>query len=261
MMGPDDNSPTVPNAQAVQPNQGGTAKTPANTIDASGKPPIWQPPRPRGPAGLGGPTPGGFGLGFAIALAVLAVMVLALVIALNVPSGNNGTKLGEVPTVTPTPSPTQNAAIPTATALPAITQKQAISIVTQFYLNISAQNYQNAYNLLSSDLQNSETIQQFQQQWQNVQQVTVDPSSIQVTPGSDKYHVTVTLNYTQVENDNGTTNSVAYQAQDQVGYDQNNLRILNIQATQLQTTPTPEPTFTPAPQPTETPAPTSTDTP
>jgi hypothetical protein len=257
MLLPDDNTPTVPNPQIARPGQPPVPAAPP-VIDASGKAPIWQVARSQAAAGGGTrSTVGSFGLGFGIALIVLAVMVLVLVIALNV-NGKQGGGLGAVNTPTLVPSPTQNVLTPTATALPPISNDTATGLVTQFYLNISSQNnLPIAYNLLSQDLQAHQTIQQFEQQWQNTQQVTVDPDSIKVSP-ADNGNVTVTLSYTQVTTDNPpVSNSV--NATLKVGYDHNNLRILSIDTQVVPTTPTPQPT--PSPAPTDTPSPTVTDTP
>ncbi len=259
MLLPDDNSPTVPNAQVARPGQPNAPPPAAPVIDAGGKAPIWQVARPQNATEAGArTTAGSFGLGFGIALIVLAVMVLVLVIALNV--NVNGKKLGAVPTIPPTVTPTQNVLTPTATALPPISNDTATGLVTQFYLNISSQNPQNAYNLLSDSLQARQTIQEFQQQWQNTQQVTVDPASIKVTPGTDSSNLTVALSYVQVSKDNPPV-STSVNATLRVGYEHNNLRILSIDTQTVPSTPTPQPSVTPTPSDTPTPDASQTPTP
>ncbi|MBA3824602.1 MAG: hypothetical protein H0X24_12005 [Ktedonobacterales bacterium] len=259
MLLPDDNSPTVPNAQVARPGQLNAPPPGPPVIDATGKAPIWQVARPQGAAGVGGRnTVGSFGLGFGIAMIVLAVMVLVLVIALNV-NGKKGGGLGAVATVAPTIAPTQNVLTPTATALPPISNDTATGLATQFYLNISSQNLQNAYNLLSDSYQANQTIQEFQQQWQDTQQVTVDPNSIKVTPGSDNSNVLVKLSYIQVTKSDPTANNTV-NATLKVGYEHNNLRILSVDTQVVPSTPTPQPSPTVAPTDVPT-TPTATDTP
>lgn len=265
MMGPDDNAPTVPNSAippAGAPPGAAPSPPPATPfIDDRGKAPVWQTAKPPAVARPAGPMLGNVGLGFAIALFVLAVMVIGLIIALNV-RGNNGARLGEVPTSTPSPTATQNPQTPTATALPpAPSLAQAKTLVTNFYAFIAQQQYQGAYNLLSSQYQSQTSLQQFQQQWQNVQSIQVDQSSLTAKPdGGDSTKVDVSVNYSQTNND---SSQALVQATLVVGYDQNNLRILSISASSTPATATPQPTQTP--QPTNTPGPTptppATDTP
>jgi hypothetical protein len=260
-MVPDDNSPTVPNAPVSPPNApgGGGPPPPPRSIDDRGRPPIWQVMHPQtgAGAGAGGISLGGFGVGVAIALAVLAIMVVGLILLLNVHT-NKGSGLGQVPTTTPVPTPTQNALVPTATPLPPVTSKSATDLSTLFYSYINSRDYQNAYNLLGSNLQRGQSSAAFAAQWQNVQSLTVDPSSITASAGNNGTEI-VKLNYTQLNNDGS---SIVTQATLQVGYDQNNLRILALNTLPLGTpTPVTQPTATPAPQPTDTPAPQPTSTP
>jgi hypothetical protein len=259
---PDDNSPTVPN-RAVPPagQPAPAAETPAQPpyLDSSGKAPLWQVARPQGQAGTTdttGPRIGGFGLGFAISLAVLAVMALVLVLVLN--SHNNNGLVGEVPTQPPTATVTPNAQTPTATPPPPVTTSAATSITTQFYTDISSQSFQAAYNLLGTDLQSSQNFGQFQQQWQNTQSLTVDQTSITANANADG-SVTVSLNYTQVLNDNSSS---VVQAKARVAYDnQGNLRITALNLTATQNTPTPQVTDTPIPTATPSDTPTATSSP
>lgn len=271
MMVPDDNSPTVPNTPALPPNvPGGPIPPPAPPrpgspgIDDRGRAPIWQVSRPQGQAGMGGISLGSFGVGFAIALAVLTIMVVGLILLLNV-HNNKGSGLGEVPTTPPTAMPTQNAQIPTATPLPPLTSKAATDLSNLFYSYINSRDYQDAYNLLGSNLQAGQSAAAFAAQWQNVQSLSVDPTSLTAAAGDNGTQI-VKLNYSQLNSDGSST---VVQATLQVGYDQNNLRILALNAlplgtptpvTQPTATPGAQPTATPAPQPTSTPQPTATPT-
>jgi hypothetical protein len=262
MMGPDDNAPTVPNA-AIPPagTPPGAAPNPPPAapafIDDRGKPPVWQSAKVPAVARPAGPMLGNVGLGFAVALFVLAVMVVGLIIALNV-RGNNGAPLGAVPTSTPSPTATQNPQTPTATPLPpAPSLTEAKTLVLNFYSAITGQQYQGAYNLLGSQYQSQTSLQQFEQQWQGVQSVQVDPSSVKAQPDSgDSTKVDVSVNYTQTNADNSQT---SVQATLVVGNDQNSVRILSISTTSITATATPQPTQTP--QPTNTPGPTATPVP
>jgi hypothetical protein len=269
MMGPDDNAPTVPNS-AIPPAGAppGSASPPGAApmppapafIDDRGKAPVWQTAKTP-VAQPAGPMLGNVGLGFAVALFVLAVMAIGLIIALNV-RGNNGAALGEVPTPTVTATATQNPQTPTATPLPpAPSLNKAKTLVANFYGFITQQQFQGAYNLLGSQYQSQTSLQQFQQQWQNVQSIQVDQTSLTAQPdGGDSTKVDVSISYAQTNTDNSQT---LVQALLLVGYDQNNLRILSISTNSTPATATPQPTQTP--QPTDTPGPTptpvATDTP
>ncbi len=256
MMGPDDNAPTIPNRPVVPPGSGAPPPPPQpGYIEAGGRPPIWQPSQPdQTSPPQSTSTLNGFGLGFAIALSLLAVMALGLIIALNVHTNKGNGGLGAVSTSTPQPTSTQNLMTPTATGVPPITASVAEGVISQFYTNISATEYQSAYNLLSSNLQSQQSLQQFQQQWQNVQLITVDASSFQPVPNSDG---SLTLNYAYliVQNTGAQPPSTLFQATANVGYDQGNLRILALTTQQQQTTPTPAPSPTSGPSPSPFPTP------
>lgn len=267
-MMPDDNAPTVPNRAALPPNQpnvsGGLPPAPDNTfIDDRGKAPVWQVAQPQGQAAATGSSLGGFGLGFGIALVVLAVMALGLVLALNV-KNNSGGVLGAAATNTPTATATSNPASPTATIVPVITTNAATGIVTQFYTYIGSQSLQQAFNLLGSNLQ-APGLNQFKQQWQNTQSLTLAPNLV-VTPLNDgSGAVDVTANYALVQMDNGNQTASQNVAILKVGFEQGTLHILAINVNSTQATPTPQVTATPQPTPTpqvtDTPTPTPTATP
>ena len=262
-MMPDDNAPTIPNRPALSPGQ---PDAPGNLPPASragGNQPVWQVPRASGPGNAKGANLGGFGLGFGIALVVLAAMALVLVVALTV-NGKTGA-LGAVPTATATATPTQSPPQPTSTPLAAITKDIATGFVTQFYTDINSKSYQNAYNLLGSNLQASQNYGQFKQQWQDTQS-SVDTADITVTPvGDGSGDVTVVVSYSLTQSNNGTITSSQNQATLTVGYEQGSLHILALNVTSVQATPTPIATATPTPTPvptdTPTPAASPTDTP
>jgi hypothetical protein len=256
MMGPDDNAPTIPNRPVPPPGQGAPPPPPqTGYIEAGGRPPLWQPDQTgQSPAASSAASLNGFGLGFAIALAVLAVMVLGLIIALNYHSNQGNGGLGAVPTSTPLATPTPNVLTPTATGVPPITAGIAEGVITQFYTNISSTEYQSAYNLLSSNLQSQQSVQQFQQQWQTIQLITVDPNSFRPTPNSDG-SMTLDYSYETVQNGSSQPPSSLFQATANIGYDQGNLRILALTTTQQQATPTPQPSPTSGPTPSPFPTP------
>ncbi len=267
MMGPpDENSPTIPNRDVVRPPQPGSdavlgvGGTPAGVPPASnvGPPPTWDVPKAPKPRLPGGGN--GFGVGLAVALVLLAVMALGLVVVLVV-NGNTTVKTVIAPTATATlPPGTTTTPTATATPLPPISADTATNVVDQYYTAISAQQFQNAYNLLSQQLQSSQTLQQFEQQWQGTQAVMVDPSSIQTTSSADGMSVTLTLTYTQIlANGSGPSASNIYNASIVVGYDQGQVHILQISATQVQASPTP--TATPSVTPTPIPLPQGSPTP
>lgn len=241
MLGPDDNSPTIPDRPALRP--GAPLPPLGGNADNGGKPPVWDLPVTPKPLDQ---LQGGVGLGFGIAMIVLAAMVLGLVIIISLNS--SGGLLGHAQ-LTPAPSPTAtlNALTPTATAPPAVTADTATNLVNDYYNNISAGAFTDAYNVLGSNQQQAiGGIDQFKQQWAATVGLTVDKNSVQATPQGSAYIVTLT--YTQVINAGGPATLKTEQATLTVGYEQGQLRILN--QTKIDVTPTVEPSPAATPIPT-----------
>lgn len=261
-MTPDDNSPTQPSPTPVkgpQPydwfgNDPALPMTPATNLPPAtndGKPPIWNvaEPAPAAPASPGSLR--GFGIGFAIALMVLGVMVLGLVIFLSASKGSPDI----AQQFTPTPTSSTNSMTPVPTALPPLSVADADNVTTQFYVSyLGAGQYQNAYNLLSDDLKSKQSLQQFQQVWQNTIQVTINAGSLQTTQANDGKSVNVTVAYTQLTQKSGSgISSHVFNSTLMIAYDKTGQpRITNINA--VETTPT----VTPTAQPTATTQPTAT---
>jgi hypothetical protein len=260
-MMPDENSPTLPNEQVARPPQHPAGASPWGSDDAlpmpaqpnappaanEGRLPTWSVPAPPKPPGFNNRA---FGVGLAIGLVVLAVLAIGLLIVLTV-KGNTPSTVVISPTATATLKP--NPQTPTSTPLPPIGTDTARNIVTEFFSDINSQQYQNAYNLFSSQFQSGQSLSQFQQPWQNVLEVTPDPNSITATQDSSDPNVMVNLSYSQV--DQSPSQTLYYQATFVVGYDQGQARILSFQPQQQQVTPTP--TSTPPVTPTTIPPPTS----
>ena len=271
MQGPDENLPTTPaRTPAPQPGpphdwlgaddalpMGKPANLPPATND--GKPPVWEVPAgPRPQAG--GTNLRGFSIGFAIALIVLALMVLVLIVVFL--TNHNGTKVAQTASNTPNPTATitPQPLTPTTTPLPPIDGTAATNVVTNYFSLIAAKNYQQAYNLRSQAYQSQHPLDDFTQSWNNTLSVTVDPSTITTSPGSDANSILVLVSYSQTMND-ATTKT--YQATLTVGYDSGSIRILQVTTQTITPTPTaqPSPTGTASDQPVTTPSPSSSPSP
>jgi len=234
MQGPDENAPTLPGRNppptppANQPYEwvaaddatpmGAPVNAPPATND--GPPPIWTVATPAKPQ-PGSPNFSNFGMGFAISLLVLAAMVLGIVAVLTV-NGRNAAVAQPSTTPPPTVTATANPQVPTATALPPIDMGTATNTVTSYYDFINAHDFQKAYSLQSNDYQSKHTLDQFKQDWQNIDTVLVDPTSLNTTQGQVT-NVLVTLTY-QTQTHNGPQKT--FQASLVVGYDRGLVRIL-----------------------------------
>lgn len=269
MLGPDENSPTIPDRQALRPGAANNSPytwpddavpmpPPPNVGRANngGAPPVWDiPAAPKPP----GPNLGGVGLGFGIAMIVLAAMALGLIIIISLNS--SGGLLGHAQqTPLPSPTATLNALTPTVTEQPPVTADGAKNLVGDYYNHIGAGAFTDAFNLLGSNLQQSiGGVDQFKQQWANTAGLTVDQNSVQATPQGNTY--VVTLNYTQVINQGGPATLKMAQASLTVGYEQGQLRILNQTVVDVTPTVSPSPAATPIPTSTPEISPTPTNTP
>ncbi len=209
---PDENAPTLPNRPDARMPAGEASPflweedaaplpaPPAPPISQVGQPPRWDvPPPPKAPRQGGSLR--GFGVGLGIALVILAVMALGLALYVSLspatPTAQNGSgATAQSTSVNSQPTPTVTPLAPISTDL-------AVSLVKQFYTSINSAQYQQAYSLLSSGLQQQQTEQQFAQTWKNTLSVTLqDPITPTTGPGKA---VTITATYQQVLNDSAAT--------------------------------------------------------
>ncbi len=253
-MEPDDNSPTIPEQNAVPPT------TQKNVVfpDANDEAAPWELPAQPQKAPGGGPK---LGLGFSIGLIVLGIIIISVVAALSF--NKSPSDVAAQATATLVPTATTNSITPTATSAP-INSNDASALVTQFYSFVSSQQYQNAYYLLSAAQQKQISEQNFVTQWSQVKQVTIVPNSIQVNLDATGSIATVSLSYQELVAVGGQVEQLEmFNATLNVLYDQGNLRIDQITATNITPTPTPTlaPTATPTLAPTATPTLTPTATP
>ena len=253
-MEPDDNSPTIPEQNAVPPITQKNVVFPDTNDEAA----PWELPAQPAKAPGGGPK---LGLGFSIGLIVLGIIIISVVAALSFNKSPSDVAVQATATLTATA--TTNAITPTATSEP-INSNDASALVTQFYSFVSSQQYQNAYYLLSSAQQKQLSEQNFAAQWSQVKQVTIVPNSIQVNIDPSGATATVSLSYQELVAVGGQVEQLEmFNATLNVLYDQGNLRIDQITASNITPTATPTlaPTATPTLAPTATPTLTPTTTP
>ncbi len=265
---PDENAPTLPNRPDARRPAGEISPfiweedaaplpaPPAPPISQVGQPPRWDvPPPPKAPRQGGNLR--GFGVGFGIALVILAVMALGLALYVSLSPSTPAMNNGSVATYQPTGVKGQ----PTLTATPLvpISADLAVSLVKQFYTSINSAQYQQAYSLLSSGLQQQQTEQQFAQTWKNTLSVTLqDPITPTSGPGNA---VTITTTYQQVLNDSAATTK-QFTLTIVVDYDNKAQPRISKLTKQEVALPTPVPTVTATAAPQATPTvPTTTTTP
>jgi hypothetical protein len=257
---PDDNLPTIPGNKPAPPPQGVSKggydwfdnddvmpmPSPVNAPPATndGRPPVWDMPQAPKPQGKSS-NMHGFGLGFAIALIILGGMALILIAVLvfNQKDNENLASLQQSPT--PVNTATLNRPSPTATSLPQIQPNDAQDRVNQFYTLINGQQYQDAYNLFSSDYRKSHPFNQFQSSWQGILQIQIDPASYNVTTAANGRSATVTLTYMQTLENMQTRYK---QATVGVAYENGQLVITQISTKNASPPPTDVPTDTPTPE-------------
>lgn len=267
MIGPDDNSPTIPDQGAVrrQPAQPGNAPIGGSGPMATppvyggppagngGKPPVWDlPATPKGP----GPDIRSVGLGLGVALVVLAVIAFGVIAVLL--ANSNGDPLG-AGSATPLPSPTAtlNALTPTATQPAPASPDAATDTAKQFFFFLGSQQFQDAYNLYSTNLQDTKSFTDFQKDWKGTVQITINDNGVKATQAQDK--VQVSVDFVQLVNNGDSKSNVTTKfghADLVIGLDKGNLRILTISTSFTTPTPTPVPTntATPSPSPSGSPA-------
>lgn len=259
---PEDDVPTQPNGIPTPPNE-------APPPSISGPKPMQGPQKEKAPIWELPPEPvkmpqmsqgGGNRLGLAISLVVLGAMAIILIIVLSM--NHSPSDLAANKTPVPSATATSNPKTPTPTQLPAVSLSDATNLVNQFYLLVGAQQYQNAYKLLSSKQQSQQSLSAFTQSWNGTLQVIIKQDTVSAVPATDGLSIMFAFQYSEiVQQGDGSVQNKLMQANVTIGYDISQLRITAISSTDI--TPTATPTVAPSPTslPTVTPVATMTVTP
>jgi DNA-binding protein Fis len=105
-----------------------------------------------------------------------------------------------------------------------VTPQQATAVLTQYYANINAQNYQSAYNLWGSNYRSSTSYATFAQGFANTQKDTLQVgNAIALSDGTVKVPVTIT----SVAADVASTTISTYQGYYIVGQEQGSTKLLS----------------------------------
>lgn len=187
---PPDESPTfstgvMSHSPQLRPNTPPSAGGPPSSLNAQ-----MPPRRPRWPLIL------------AVALVALVLIVGGSVFLLAHQQGNGGQVNGS----TATPGITQTVVTPSPTEA-ALTGPNAQALINQFYTDINSKNYDDAYNLLSTNYQKGQSREDFKAGYQT----TVSDSWIfggtqTLSDGSIQVNITLTA----IDNKNGTNVTTVY---------------------------------------------------
>lgn len=138
----------------------------------------------------------------AVALIALVLIVGGSVFLLAHQQGNGGQGNGS----TATPGITQTVVTPSPTEA-ALTGPNAQALINQFYTYINSKNYDDAYNLLSTNYQNGQSRENFKAGYQTtVRDSWIFGGTQTLSDGSVQVNITLTA----IDNKNGTNVTTVY---------------------------------------------------